>query len=237
MKPILLLIPGMLNTSAVWAKVIPLLKDVADVRILNVQTQSSIDDMTDDALALVGDALPEQALVVCGFSMGGFVAINLIASHTQKIRAACLLDTTGRPELAESAAQREKTIAAMERDFDKVTLRISHFSTCAETHTNPALMDEILTDLRAVGPDTAIAQNRAVMARADHRATLARLNIPVLVLCGEDDLVTPPECSEELAALIPGAHLQWIGGAGHMVPMEQPLALADCLKRFISRVL
>ena len=71
----MLLIPGMLNTSSVWAKVIPLLKDVADVRVLNVQTQSSIDDMTDDALALVGDALPEQALVVCGFSMGGFVAI------------------------------------------------------------------------------------------------------------------------------------------------------------------
>ena len=237
MKPILLLIPGMLNTSSVWAKVIPLLHDVADVRVLNVQTQSSIDDMTDDALALVGNVLPEQALVVCGFSMGGFVAINLMALHTQKIRAACLLDTTGRPELAESAAQREKTIAAIERDFDKVTLRISHFSTCAETHTNPALMDEILTDLRAVGPDTAITQNRAVMVRTDHRATLSKLNMPVLVLCGKDDLVTPPECSEELAALIPGAQLEWIVGAGHMVPMEQPLALADCLRRFIARVL
>jgi len=57
------------------------------------------------------------------------------------------------------------------------------------------------------------------------------------VLCGKDDLVTPPECSEELAALIPGAQLEWIGGAGHMVPMEQPLALANCLKRFIARVL
>jgi pimeloyl-ACP methyl ester carboxylesterase len=236
-KPILLLIPGMLNTSAVWAKVIPLLHDVADVRVLNVQTQSSIEEMTDDALALVADVLPEQALVVCGFSMGGFVAINLIASHNQRIQAVCLLDTTGRPELAESAAQREKTIAAIERDFDKVTLRIGHFSTCAESHNNPALMDAILTDLRAVGPDTAIAQNRAVMARADHRATLAKLNMPVLVLCGKDDLVTPPECSEELAALIPGAQLEWIEGAGHMVPMEQPLALANCLKRFIARFL
>ncbi len=237
MKPILLLIPGMLNTSAVWAKVIPLLKDVADVRVLNVQTQSSIEEMTDDALALVGNVLPEQALVVCGFSMGGFVAINLMASHNQRIQAVCLLGTTGRPELAESAAQREKTIAAIERDFDKVTLRISHFSTCAESHKNAALMDEILTDLRAVGPDTAITQNRAVMVRTDHRATLSKLNMPVLVLCGKDDLVTPPECSEELAALIPGAQLEWIVGAGHMVPMEQPLALADCLRRFIARVL
>jgi pimeloyl-ACP methyl ester carboxylesterase len=98
-------------------------------------------------------------------------------------------------------------------------------------------MDEILTTMRAVGPSAAIAQNRAIMARGDHRAALAALRMPVLVLCGKDDLVTPPECSEELAALIPGAQLQWIEGSGHMVPVEQPAALADQLKKFMASVL
>lgn len=237
MKPVLLLIPGMLNTPAVWAKVVPLLSDVAEVRILNVQTQTSIGDMATDALALLHDVPAEQPIVVCGFSMGGFVTIELIAARAHKIRAACLLSTSGRPEFAENAAQREKTIAALARDFDKTTLGIARFCTGPAGHQDAVLMDEILATMRAVGPDAAIVQNRAIMARGDHRAALARLNMPVLVLCGKDDLVTPPECSEELAALIPSAQLKWIEGTGHMVPMEQPAALADHLKKFMAHVL
>lgn len=237
MKPVLLLIPGMLNTPAVWAKVVPLLSDVADVRILNVQTQTSIASMADDALALVADMPAEQPLAVCGFSMGGFVTIELITACTHKIRAACLLDTSGRPELAESALQREKTIAAIERDFEKVITGVTRFATGAASKTNPGLMDEILTVMRDVGPSTAITQNRAIMVRSDHRVALSKLNMPVLVICGKEDLVTPPVLSEELAALIPGAQLSWIEDAGHMVPMEQAATLANHLKDFMSRVL
>lgn len=237
MKPVLLLIPGMLNTPAVWAKVVPLLSDVAEVRILNVQTQTRIGDMANDALALVADIPAGQPLVVCGFSMGGFVTIELIATNSHEIRAACLLDTSGRPELTESALQREKTIAAIERDFEKVITGVTRFATGAASKTNPGLMDGILTVMRDVGPSTAIAQNRAIMARSDHRAALSKLNMPVLVICGKEDLVTPPALSEELAALIPGAQLEWIDGAGHMVPMEQPTVLAELLKKFIAQVL
>lgn len=237
MKPVLLLIPGMLNTPAVWAKVVPLLADVADVRILNVQTQTSIGEMADDALKLLADVPAEQPCVACGFSMGGFVTIELVAAHAHRIRAICLLDTSGRPEFAENAALREKTIAALARDFDKTTLGIARFCTGPAGQQDAALMDEILATMRAVGASAAIAQNRAIMARGDHRAALTKLNMPVLVLCGKDDLVTPPECSEELATLIPGAQLQWIEGSGHMVPMEQPVALADQLKKFMASVL
>jgi pimeloyl-ACP methyl ester carboxylesterase len=237
MKPVLLLIPGMLNTPAVWDKVVTLLNDVADVRILNVQTQASIASMADDALALVADVPPVQPLVVCGFSMGGFVTIELIVARARNVSAVCLLDTTGRPESPEAAAQREKTIAAIERDFDKVTLGVTRFASCAETQANTALMDEMLSVMRAVGAETAIAQNRAIMARADHRTAMAQWHLPVLVLCGKDDLITPPVLSEELAALIPGAQLAWIEGAGHMTPMEQPVVLAGHLKKLMAQVL
>lgn len=236
MKPVLLLIPGMLSTPAVWAKVVPLLQGEADVRILNVQTQASIGEMADDALALLADVPADQPLIVCGQSMGGFVTMELIAAREHKIMAVCLLGTSGRPESAEGAVQREKTIAAIERDFDKATSGIARFGTAAETQKNAALMTDIVTLMRAVGPAAAIAQNRAIMARGDYRAALARLNLPVLVLCGKDDQITPPALSEELAALIPGAQLAWIEGAGHMTPMEQPAALANHLKSFLSRV-
>ena len=237
MKPVLLLIPGMLNTPAVWAKVVSLLQDVAEVRILNVQTQTSIGEMADDALALMANLPAGQPIVVCGFSMGGFVTIELIADRAHKISAVCLLDTSGRPESAESTVQREKTIAAIERDFDKVASNVSRFATCSKTQTNMALMSEILSVLQAVGQSTAIAQNRAIMVRHDHRDALAKLALPVLVVCGKDDQVTPPLLSQELAALIPNAQLKWIEDAGHMVPMEQPAALAEHLKTWMAQVL
>jgi len=237
MKPVLLLIPGMLNTAAVWAYVVALLDEVAEVRILNVQTQTSMTEMAADALKLVTDVPLDQPLVVCGFSMGGFVAFEMITARQRDIQAVCLLSTTGRPEFPAIAAQREKTIAALARDFDKTTLGIAHFCTGPAGQQNAALMANILATMRAVGPAAAIAQNRAIMDRRDHRAALAKLDMPVLVLCGRHDMVTPPEYSEELAALIPTAQLRWIEGAGHMVPMERPQALAGQLKKFIARVL
>jgi len=237
MKPVILLIPGLLNTAAVWAQVVALMDGVAEVRILNVQTQTSITEMAADALKLVTDVPLDQPLVVCGFSMGGFVAFEMIAARQREIQAVCLLSTTGRPEFPAIAAQREKTIAALARDFDKTTLGIAHFCTGPAGQQNAALMANILATMRAVGPAAAIAQNRAIMDRRDHRAALAKLDMPVLVLCGRHDMVTPPEYSEELAALIPTAQLTWIEGAGHMVPMERPQALADQLKKFIARVL
>jgi pimeloyl-ACP methyl ester carboxylesterase len=237
MKPVLLLIPGMLNTAAVWVRLVPLLEEVAEVRIANVQTQTSIAAMATDALAMVADMPPEQPLVICGFSMGGVVAIEIIAASTRNISAICLLGTSGRPESAEGSVLREKTIAAIERDFDKVTVGVARYAAAAQTQTNEALMADMVTLMRAVGPATAIAQNRAIMARSDHRAALAQLKLPVLVLCGKDDQITPPILSEELAALIPGAQLAWIEAAGHMTPMEQPVALAIHLKTFLSRVL
>lgn len=237
MKAVLLLIPGLLNTAAVWAQVVALMDGVVEVRILNVQTQTSIPEMAEDALKLVADVPPYQPLVVCGFSMGGFVAFEMIASRQRDIRAVCLLSTTGRPEFPAIAAQREKTIAALARDFDKTTLGIAHFCTGPAGQQNAALMADILATMRAVGPAAAIAQNRAIMDRRDHRATLAKLDMPVLVLCGRHDMVTPPEYAEELAALIPAAQLTWIESAGHMVPMERPQALAGQLKKFIARVL
>ena len=236
MKPVLLLIPGMLNTAAVWAHVVPLLDDVAEVRIANVQTQTSIAGMAADALALVADVPPERPVLLCGFSMGGYVAIEIIAACAHNVGAICLLGTSGRPESAEGAAQREKAILATERDFEKFTSGVARFGTSIETQSNTALMAEILALLRAVGPATAVAQNRAIMARGDHRNALAKLTLPVLVLCGKTDQITPPALSEELAALIPGAQLAWIDGAGHMTPLEQPAQLAQHLRNFITKV-
>ena len=67
-----------------------------------------------------------------------------------------------------------------------------------------------------------VRQNRALMARPDARAHLPSLRCPVLVMCGDGDRLTPPECSSEIAALVPQAELVWVPQCGHMLTMERP---------------
>lgn len=228
-KPVLLLIPGMLNTAAIWTPVVAHLADLADVRIANVQTQTCIADMARDAFALVADLLPTQRLVVCGFSMGGYIALEMTASTGGQISALALLDTSARAETPEGALVREKTIAAIKRDFPKVVEGILQFGTHPATHSQTAVIDALRQTMLEVGAEAAIRQNRAIVDRADSRKRLTTLNLPTLVACGREDRITPPALSEEIANLIPGARLEWIHQAGHMTPLEQPQQVAELL--------
>ena len=86
----------------------------------------------------------------------------------------------------------------------------------------PALSAAYLDIVLGAGAERLVRQNRAVIARPDARPGLAQLRCPVLVLCGEGDLLTPPERSREIAALVPQARLVLVPRCGHMLTMERP---------------
>lgn len=234
MKPVLLLIPGMLNDARIWERVTPYLQNDADFRIADVLSQGSIAEMARDAWAQVADVPPDTPLVFCGFSMGGYVAIEMMANNVRSVRAIGLLDTSARPESREGEMVRQKTIAAIERNFPKVVEGILQFGTHAGSHADAALMDRLRQMMLGVGPQAAIRQNRAIASRGDYRESLATFEISTLVMCGRDDKITPPTLSQELAALIPRARLEWIDQAGHMTPLEQPERVADLLKTLLK---
>lgn len=236
MKPVLLLIPGMLNAASVWSEVVPRLAGGAEVRIAEVWTQDSIAQMARDAWARLADLPSATPVALCGFSMGGYVAIEMLAQAARPVAALGLLDTSARPESAEGALQREKTIAAIGRDFERVVAGIAGFATDEARHADAAFMERMRAELRAIGAEAAVRQNRALVGRGDHRAMLAGLSLPATVMCGRSDRVTPPALSEELAALIPGARLEWIEDAGHMTPLEQPARVAALLDALIAEI-
>ena len=157
--------------------------------------------------------------------MGGYVAQHLLAQGL-KVHALALVDSAVRPENEVTRAGRQKAAQAMQKDFAAFVAQIAKYSTAAATQGQP-LQLQIEQQLRAVGLDAGLRHLQAIANRQDHRSMLAALNIPVAVICGREDKVTPPEMSEEAAALIPGAQLRWVPGAGHMVPLEQPQVLAD----------
>ena len=234
MKPVLLLIPGMFNTGVIWQPVVDALQGAAEVRIADVLTQETIPAMARDAWQQVADRPVGVPLIVCGFSMGGYVAIELLAAHRDAVAAVAFIDTGAGVESTESLVAREKTISALERNFERTVEGVITYSLHTASLSNTALVESMRNMMHTVGAAAAIRQTRAIMARSDHRAMLGQLNMPALVVCGRQDRVVPPALSEELAQLIPGARLEWIEQAGHQTLLETPALVARHLSNLIS---
>lgn len=230
MKPVLLLIPGMLNDARVWHEVAQALAAEADVRIADVARQDSIAGMRGDAWALVSDLPASTPLVLAGFSMGGYVALDMLAHAPRPLHGLLLVSTSAMPETEQSRTGREKSLAAMAKDFPRFVDTVLSWNTQS---TDPVLLERMRQMMLEQGAETARRQTLAVMGRADHRALLQTLRIPARILCGKLDRVTPPALSETLAQLIPQSRLEMVDGAGHMLPCEQPEAVTQALRDLI----
>jgi pimeloyl-ACP methyl ester carboxylesterase len=106
----------------------------------------------------------------------------------------------------------------------------------ASRAADTALHQSYLDMIGRAGAAQLVRQNRAVIARPDALAHIGQLHCPVLVLCGENDQLTPPERSRELAVAIPGAELVLLPRCGHMLTMEQPQAVNARLLDWLGRI-
>ena len=231
MKPVIILVPGMLNDERIWSQVAAQLDDVAQVRVAHVLTQSSLTEMARDAWRLVDSSPVDTPLVLAGFSMGGYVVMEMISQMARPLHGVAFLSTSSRPESPEGMVVRQKTIEAMQTDFPKVVEGILKWSTY---RANEALTQDLRQMMLDLGSEVAIRQTRAIMARKDHRALLAGLSCPVRLLCGQSDRVTPPELIQELSSLIPHAPCQIVEDSGHMLPREQADLVAHHLRQMLA---
>ena len=226
MRPVILLIHGMLNDAGVWADVVPLLPKHWEVRFAHIQTQDSIEAMARDAWVQLSDVSADTSVIVAGFSLGGYVAIEMLAHPQRTLAAAALLSTSPLPETDEGRLGREKTMAAMQANFPKVVEGIVKFG-CHEA--TEAVQERVRQMILAVGCETGLRQTRAIMGRSDHRQALSRLTLPMALLCGAHDRVTPPALTHELAQFLPHAQIQIVPNSGHMLPVQQAQAVATVL--------
>ena len=232
----LLLLPGLMNDARVWDPIRAALQDRPDVLVARTDTADSIEALATAALA----SMPTGRFAVAGFSLGGYVAMEVCRQAGDRIAGIALLDTGGRADSDESRQNRQRMIAALgtgTADFAQVAggfaSRVVHPS-----RRGDARMLDLLGDMaRAVGADGFVRQQTAAMHRKDARDVLASLHCPALVLCGREDEVTPLALSEELASLLPGdVELVVVPDAGHMSTLEQPLAVAEAFMRWVGRV-
>ncbi|EAQ10583.1 MULTISPECIES: alpha/beta fold hydrolase [Maritimibacter] len=218
MKDAVLLVPGMMCDSRVFGPQIEALSRDHAVTVANVSKAHSIREMAADVLF---QAPPRFAL--CGLSMGGIVAMEILRRVPERVTRLCLISTTPLTETPEQAVWREPQIVKAQagklEDAMNEALSPDNFA----PGPNKAKTVELVHDMaRKLGPDTFVRQSRALQRRPDGQKTLRTLRAPSLVLCGEHDKITPPKRHTFMAELIPYAELAIIDDAGHLPTLETP---------------
>lgn len=228
----IVLLPGMLNDETLWDRIVPLLRLHGDLVMPAFTEQTSIAAMADHALEMAGNG----RLALVGFSMGGYVAQEILARVPDRIAGLAFVDTqTGAADEATRVIM-SKTAHAARKDFETVLARLRPANIHPDRQGDDALVAHLLRMFRAVGMEAFVRQCAAVADRPDRRDVLAGNRLPTLIACGRQDMICPPERSEELARLMPHATVAWIDRCGHMSPLEQPEALAAALLRWIGEL-
>ena len=227
----LVLLPGLLCDAAVWRDTIAALGGRARCWVADLTRDDTMTTMARRVLA----ECPFERFALAGFSMGGYVAMELWRQAPGRIGRLALLATSARTDTPERVRERERFIALAEGDgFQPITRTMLAFLVHPDRRADAALAGEILAMAGRVGAPAYVRQQRAMLCRPDSRATLPTVNCPALVLCGRQDERAPPEVHEEMAAAIPGARLAVLEDCGHMLPMERPAAVAGALAGWLA---
>jgi len=159
--------------------------------------------------------------VPVGISMGGYLAFELWRQVGERIPALVLADTRAGADTPEARAARDDQIRLLgEAGFDPFWEALA--PKLFASGTDP----EIIARGRAIAAEQPIthlvATLLALRDRPDSRETLATINVPALVIVGEEDTLTPPNESEALVEGLPRARLVTLAGAGHLTSLERP---------------
>jgi 3-oxoadipate enol-lactonase len=190
----------------------------------------------DDLRALV-DLLQIERAVLCGLSMGGYIALAFWRKYAERVRGLILVDTRAgadapvarqaRLDMIEQVKQHGSTPAA-----EAMLPRLLADST---RQSRPDLVESVHAMMLRQRPNGIIGAQLGMAERPDSTPTLPTITVPTLVVFGAEDAITPAETEgRSLAETVPGAKLVVIPNAGHLSNLEQPAAFNAAVREFLS---
>ncbi len=229
-KPKLVLVPGLLCSDTLWTAQREGLADIADIIVADITRDDTMDGMAQRILDGVNGSFS-----LAGLSMGGYVAFEVMRRAPRRVDRLALLDTGARADTPEQTTRRRDLIKLADRgEFKAVSPKLLPLLIHLDRLSDAALVAEILAMADSVGKDAFLRQQNAIMRRADSRPGLSAIECPTLVVCGREDVLTPPDLSVEIAGLIPGAELVLVEDCGHLSTMECPEEINAALRNWMT---
>jgi len=212
----------------VWAYAHDHLSDVADCRTVPADEADTMQGLAQAVL----DTAPET-FAIAGFSMGGYVALEVLRRAPGRVTRLALLDTSSRGDTPEKAAGRHAAIADCEEGrFDDLLDRFVPLLLHPERMAEP-LAGRVRAMGHRIGPALFARRHRAMLTRADARDLLAASDVPVRAICGRSDALTSVEEHQEIADLAPRGRFSLVEDCGHMPPLERPQAATALLRDWL----
>lgn len=193
----------------------------------------------DDIVAMATRALADapERFVAVGLSMGGIVAFQIARLAPERLVGMILLDTNPAADTDDKRVMRlrqeEAVRAGQLPQIVAEELKPNYLA--AANRTDADLLGLTLAMAVGLGPDVFLRQSAALRTRPDAWSVLPGITFPVLIACGAEDRLCPPDLHRRMADAMPDAMLEIVDGAGHLTPLEQPEALNLAVERWIER--
>jgi len=190
----------------------------------------------DDLAALLDTLNVAEPVVLCGLSMGGYIAFQFWLGHASRLRGLILCDTRAVADTPEIAAGRLETAERVLKEGPASLVETMKPKLLAEAtiRAQPQMINALEQVMARCDPRGIAAAARGMAQRPDMTSHLGHMNVPTLVIVGEDDIISPPQEMWAIASAIPGARFVEIAGSGHMSPVEKPAEFNATVLEFLA---
>jgi pimeloyl-ACP methyl ester carboxylesterase len=191
----------------------------------------------DDMLQLMMHIEAPRA-VIGGLSMGGYIALAMARARPERLSGLVLADTRAAADSDETRANRDRLIGVLDRDGPLGVATDLLPKLLGETthREQPDLGDAVRRMIEGNTPDGIRAAILAMKHREDATPVLQTLACPALIVCGAEDVVTPPSESERMQQQRPGSVLRMLPHAGHLSNLENAPAFNEALADWLPSV-
>jgi len=219
-----------------WQRMAPDLRGFGDSAGVAVAVEGlTMRSYVADLIAVL-DGLGIERVVLCGFSMGGYVAFEFWRRHADRVRGMILVDTRPEADSPEGQRARDEMEALLRREGnDAIAERmLPRLLSRTTLEAQPESAEQVRAMIGRASADGIAGALRAMRDRSDSRDLLGSITVPVLALGGAEDALTPPPVMAAMAAAIPGARFVEVAAAAHLAPLEQPLAVNRAVGEFLE---
>jgi len=199
--------------------------------------QYTMESFVDD-LEIIIDKLKLDKPVICGLSMGGYISLRALERIQDRFSAAILCDTRSEADNNEGKLKRAAAIKRINTEglapFAKDFITNCFGDNYKKNHKEE--FEKRITKSSGFDPVGVKGSLLAMIGRNDTTEYLGKIKIPVLVICGENDALTPPPVMKVMADKIFGAEFVVIKNSGHMSPIENPEEVNAAITKFLLKV-
>ena len=206
----------------------------------SVDTEGTVtmEDFADDVAAVLDSLDAREPVILCGLSMGGYIALQFVRKYRSRLRGLVLCDTRASADVPEVVENRLKIARlAVENGTQAVAEAMLPKAFGPKTFTDrPEVIEAVRSMMLASDPSGVAAASRGMAVRPDMTALLPSIDLPTLVVVGADDMLTPVDEMRRMAEAIPNSLCNIVPEAGHLAPLENPIVFNATLADFLDKL-